>query len=126
MNGRSHQHGRPAAHANTCSFGVPAVLPFAPGMQPPPQDAKRLRRELTRINWALHCLHGVRSKLVVLLDRKDLQVNELRRQRDAYACALQDMDPEAYASAELERLDWDDPIRALRWSQRQGGTDDVL
>lgn len=100
--------------------------PYRRGMQPLPTDKWKLRKELTRLNFALHCLHGVRSKLAVLLDRKDAQLVQTRRQRDAVANALQDLDPELYAVAEQERRDMDNPRKAIEWSMRTGETDDVL
>lgn len=95
-------------------------------MQPPPQDPRRLRRELCRLNWSIHCLLGSRATVVLLLDRKDRQLAQLRRERDAYADALQDAAPDLYALCEQERRDYDDPIRALQWAQkREIGGDDV-
>lgn len=106
---------------NTRYFPVTHVLQFPRGLQPPPQDKRKLRKELTRLNYAIRILHGRRADAVVLLDRYDRRLTLLRRERDAYANALQDMDPEAYASAEEERREWDDPKKALSWSQRGGG-----
>jgi hypothetical protein len=103
---------------NACLFPPTHVLPFHRGSQPPPNDKRKLRKELYRLNWALHCLHGVRSKLVLLLDRKDAQLIALRRERDAYANALQDLDPEAYEAAEQDRRDMDNPRRAIEWELR--------
>jgi hypothetical protein len=100
-------------------------VPYRRGLQPPPSDKAKLRKELTRLNYAIRVLHGRRATLVVLLDRQDQQLVLLRRQRDAYANALQDLDPEAYASAEAQRREWDDPKKALAWASREGGTDDV-
>jgi len=110
---------------NTRSVGWPAVMPYGRGLQPPPQDKRKLRRELCRLNWALHCLLNSRAKLVILVDRKDRQVIQLRRERDAYAVALEAIDPELFELCEQERRAYDDPIRALEWAQRTGGDEDV-
>jgi hypothetical protein len=106
--------------ANASSLGWPAVMPHRPAMQPPPQDARKLKKELTRLNWSLRLVVAARATLVVLVDRKDKQIAELRRQRDAYADALQSMDPVLYEQAEQQRRDWDNPKLLLEWASRGG------
>lgn len=108
---------------NGRSFRWPAVMPHTPGMQPPPNDPRKLRRELCRLNWALHCILGSRAQLVILLDHKDRQVAQMRRERDAYANALEALDADLFALCEQERRDYDDPIKALKWAQRRDGGD---
>lgn len=102
----------------------PAAMPYARGLQPPPQDKKKLKRECTRLAWAIHCLQNSRAKLVLLLDRKTTQLHRLRREHDEFANALQDMDPQAFDDVEAQRREWDDPIRALQWAQK-ADVDDV-
>lgn len=99
-------------------------MPYSRGLQPPPNDPRKLKKECTRIAWALHCLQEQRAKLVVLCERKTAQMIALRRQHDAYSCALQDMDPVLFAEVEQRKRDWDDPGKALAWAQR-GDIDDV-
>ena len=104
--------------ANARSLSWPAVMPYARGLQPPPQDKKKLKRECTRLAWAIHCLQNSRAKLVLLLDRKTTQLHRLRREHDDLANALQDMDTQAFDDVEAQRREWDDPIRALQWAQK--------
>lgn len=110
--------GRSAAEPNTRTSTVRTAMPFSRGMQPPPNDPRRLRKEVFRLDWAIHCLLGSRATVVILLDRKDRQLIQLRRERDAYAMALQDMAPELFALCEEERRQFDDPIKALKWASR--------
>jgi hypothetical protein len=123
----THRSGSyPTQVENAGSLGWPPVMPHKPGMQPLPQDPRKLRRELCRLNWSLHCILGVRAKLVLLVDRKDKQIAQIRRERDAYADALEAIDPALFELCEQERRDYDNPIKALEWAQRTGGDDDVL
>jgi hypothetical protein len=117
----THRSGNwPAQQDNTRYVPLPAVMPHKPGHQPMPQDARKLKKELTRLNWSLRLVVASRATLVVLVDRKDKQIAELRRQRDAYADALQSMDPELFEQAEQQRRDWDNPKLLLEWAQRGG------
>jgi hypothetical protein len=105
---------------NRGSLGWPAIMPYARGMQPIPQDARKLKKLLTKLNWDLRLVVASRADLVVLTDRRDKQIARLRRERDAYADALQSMDPELYEQAEQQRRDWDNPKLLLEWAQRGG------
>jgi hypothetical protein len=122
----THRSGQwPSQASNRGSVGWPAVMPHKPAMQPPPQDKRQLAKECTRLAWSIHCLQNTRAKSVLILERQTAKLIELRRQHDAYACALQDMDPEMFANIEAQKREWDDPIRALQWAEK-GSTDDVL
>jgi hypothetical protein len=116
----NHRSGSyPMQVSNAGSLGWPSVMPYGRGMQPPPQNPRKLKHECTRLAWALHILQNERSKLVTLCERKTAQVIALRRQHDAYACALQDADPVLYAEVEAQKREWDDPIKALQWASRR-------
>jgi hypothetical protein len=117
----SHRSGSyPTQVSNSGSVHWPAVMPHKPAMQPPPQDARKLKKLLTKLNWDLRLVVASRADLVVLADRRDRQIAKLRRERDAYADALQSMDPELYEQAEQQRRDWDNPKLLLEWAQRGG------
>jgi hypothetical protein len=113
-----------AAAPNAGSSIWPAVLPYVRGLQPPPQDKRKLKRECTRLAWAIHCLQNLRAKSVLIVERQTAKLHQLRREHDEYAMALQDMDPAAFDDVEAQRREWDDPIKALQWAQR-GDVDDV-
>ncbi len=122
---RGRHFGRLASDPNARSSHWPAVMPYTRGLQPPPQDPKKLYRECNRLAWALRCKATPRAKLAVILDRYDAQIVAMRRQHDVYLSALEALDPELHRRA-LEHLrEMDDPLKALRWEQRMGGTDDV-
>lgn len=93
-----------------------AVLPYRRGMHPPPQDAKKVYRELIRLSWQLHCLGNERAKLVCVVARYEQKINGLRREHDSYANALQDLDPELFERAEERRRDYDNPRKAIEWA----------
>lgn len=121
----THRSGSwPAQQDNTRYLATVAAMPHKPGMQPPPADLKQLAKECTRLAWSIHCLQNTRAQSVLILERQTTKLIQLRRQHDAYACALQDADPAAFARVEQQRREWDDPIRALQWAER-GSIDDV-
>lgn len=123
MTGRKNLHwtDRPA---NVLSAS-PARPSYSRGMHPKPQDARSLYRNLTRIAWALHCLQERRARNVIVLDRQDRQVIELRREFDECANALETVDPDLYDRAMERKRDLDNPKKALEWSIK-GGPEEVL
>lgn len=105
--------------ANAGSVKWPAVMPHKPAMQPESQDPLQLWKACIRLAWLLrHAVHK-RANAVLLADRCDKQVNALRRELDMYLAALEAVDPERFASVEQSRREWDDPIKALAFAEKE-------
>lgn len=125
MNRRSH-HASRGGHANAdTSSRWPAVHPYKRGLQPPPNDPKRLYKECNRIAWALRCKAKPRAQLALVLDRYDTQIVALRRQHDEYLAALEALDADLHRRALGHLRELDNPRMAIEWERRSGGIDDV-
>lgn len=103
----------------------PPIRPHTPGMHPPKQDARALYRDLTRILWAIHCKHNTRAKLVIVVDRYDVQINRWRREYQEGVDALEALRPDLVERLEERRRAYDNPQAAIEWASRDGGTDDI-
>ena len=116
----------PYAPPNTRYSHWSPVLGHKRGLQPPPQDVRKLYKECTRLAWAIRCALGPRQKLAIVLDRYDTKLAALRRQHDLCTAALEALDPELFARAEQHRRDLDDPLKVLAFEQGHGGDGDAF
>jgi hypothetical protein len=104
----------------------PTVMPYARGMQPPPNEPWKLRREWNRLHQAICVLLNRRADLAVLLDRKDRKLADLRRQREEIGFVLQDLSPEMWERCEEDLAHHrNDPIAALKWALQRVEDSDV-
>lgn len=123
MTGPKHRHW--SDRSDSVLSASPARPSYSRGMHPKPQDARSLYRNLTRIAWELHVVANRRAPLVIMVDRFDARIIELRRQHDEYALALEAADHDLYARAMERKRDLDNPQKALEWSLK-GGPEEVL